>query len=88
MKDEEKALDISVKLSKDKEFDCTSLELYQAAMEMAKWKEQEILEKLENFLKGINLPYYADNSHIDVDNDELIKDIKKAILGERENDNS
>ena len=91
MKDEEKALQLAgLKETPDEEeryynpFNC---KIYDKCLEMAKWKEQEILKKLENILKGIYLPYYANNSHIDADNDELIKDIKKAILEEKEDDN-
>ena len=51
MTDEEKALNISVELAKDKEFDCTSLELYQAAMQMAEWKEDQVIEKAIEWLK-------------------------------------
>ena len=62
--------------------DCPHAHVHPQFLEMAQWKEEKLVEKVENFLRGIYLPYYANNSHIDRDNNELINDIKKAILKE------
>lgn len=81
--DEEKALNISVKLAKDKEFDCTSLELYQAAMQMAEWKEEQMIEKVVEFIKqnfyseGHGFPLYY--SRFSYTPDDIIRDIKEVL---------
>ena len=49
------------------------------ALEMAKWKEQQMIEKMENFVKGLYLPAYP---YQDRENSELIEDIKQAMKGE------
>ena len=74
-KDEEKALDISVKLSENKEFDCTSLELYQAAMQMASWKEKQMIEVLGNLLFNKEEKIYR--AYLDYD--AFFEDLHKAM---------
>lgn len=47
--------------------------------EMAAWKEQQLIEKMENFVKGLYLPAYP---YMDRENAELIEDIKQAMKEE------
>lgn len=48
-------------------------------IDMAAWKEQQLIEKMENFVKGLYLPAYP---YLDRENSELIKDIKQAMKEE------
>lgn len=52
---------------------------YGIAMGVAAWKEQQMIEKMENFVKRLYLPAYP---YQDRENEELINDIKEAMLEE------
>ena len=73
--DEEKALEISTKIASGKEFDCTSLELYQAAMQMASWKEKQMIEVLGNLLFNKEEKIYR--AYLDYD--AFFEDLRKAM---------
>lgn len=64
-------------------------ECYQSAMEMAKWKEQQMIEKAVEWLKDMVCYYsYWDyngdtyEKEIAVDTDQMIEDFSKAMKGE------
>lgn len=47
---EQLALKIAEELSEGREFECDSLDIYKGAMKMADWKEQQMIEKMINWL--------------------------------------
>lgn len=53
--------------------------IYDALLEMAAWKEKQMIEKMKNCVKGLYLPAY---SYLDRENSELIQDIKEAMMEE------
>ena len=53
--------------------------IYNALLEMATWKEEQMIEKMENFVKELYLPAYP---YLDRENSKLIQDIKEAMMEE------
>ena len=58
---------------------CPKAQVHPQLLEMAEWKEKQMIEKMENFVKGLYLPAYP---YQDRENSELIEDIKQAMKGE------
>lgn len=46
---------------------------------MAAWKQEQMIEKMENFVRRLYLPAYP---YLDRENLELIQDIKEAMMEE------
>lgn len=52
---------------------------YNSAMEMAEWKEKQMIEKVAKWLESVNLEYYAQEIFGNIKTDELVEDFKKAM---------
>lgn len=82
MTNSEKARELAIKSTID--IDEKGNEVYNglveaALQEMAAWKEKQMIEKMENCVKGLYLPAYP---YLDRENSELIQDIKEAMMEE------
>lgn len=78
MTNEEKAQEISEKY-KTYNVDCSSLDCYLSALEMAKWKERQMIVKACEWLKEYGGVYWDD---YDLSTDVLVNDFKQAMEGQ------
>ena len=81
MSNEEKAKEISLKLFENGHFTHNAIsqrkEIEKSLIEMAEWKEQQMIEKALNWIHD-NLCYY-DEDGFDADGNGILGDFKKAM---------
>lgn len=88
MTDKEKADEISEQYATSRYFpNDEEVAAYNAAIQMAKWKEQQMIDKACEWLKdNVNDSYldWYDWEKCRLNKDELLHDFKKAMKGEEE----